>query len=88
MLRARMAKRKEAGMAGQQIEVPAELLAGLDDQELEADEEWIDEANPKAGKKKKDKAKAKQPVAKPGKTEKKKAPKKRWAEDEEEDFRF
>jgi len=83
MLRARMAIRKGAGA---QIDVPAELLVGLDSEELEADEEWIDEANPKAGKKKKDKAK--QPAAKPGKTEKKKAPKKRWAQDEEEEYRF
>jgi hypothetical protein len=87
MLRARMAKRKEAGFGGQEIEIPAELLAGLDADELEDDEEWIDEAmGARGGKRKKDvkgKAAAK-PAAKGGKPDKKKAPKKRGWGDEED----
>jgi hypothetical protein len=89
MLRARMAKRKEASFSEQDIEIPAELLAGLDAEELQEDEEWIDEAmGARGGKRKKD-AKGKvpaKPAAKSGKSDnKKKAPKKRgWGE--EEDF--
>ena len=86
MLRARMAKRKEATFSEQDIEVPAELLAGLDAEELEEDEEWINEAmGARGGKRKKD-VKGK-PAAKPAakKTDKKKAPKKRgWGD--EDDF--
>jgi hypothetical protein len=84
MLRARMAKRKEASMGEQNIEIPAELLAGLDDEALLEDEEWIDEAmGARGGKRKKAKGTAAKAPAKPAKTEKKKAPKKRWYEDEE-----
>ena len=89
MLRARMAKRKEAGFGEQHIEVPAELLAGLDADELQEDEEWIDEAmGARGGKRKKDakgKAAAK-PAAKSAKPAKK-APKKRgWGD--EDDFQW
>jgi N utilization substance protein A len=90
MLRARMAKRKEAGFGEQNIEIPAELLAGLDADELQEDEEWIDEALGARGGKRKKEVKGK-PAAKPaakGKTEsKKKTPKKRgWGD--EDDFRW
>jgi transcription termination/antitermination protein NusA len=86
MLRARMAKRKQASLVEQEIEIPAELLAGLDADELEDDEEWIDEAiGARGGKRKKDKSKAAAKAAPKGaKPEKKKAPKKRWTGDEEE----
>ncbi len=92
MLRARMAKRKEASFAEQNIEIPAELLAGLDAEELKEDEEWIDEAMGARGGKRKKEVKGKAP-AKPaaktgGKTDKKKAPKKRGWGDEEEEFRW
>jgi transcription termination/antitermination protein NusA len=89
MLRARMAKRKEANITAQDIEVPPELLAGYDE-EVVPDEEWIEEAGGKPAKGKPAKGKpvkgkpAAKPVAKPA--EKKKAPKKRWAGDEEETF--
>ena len=82
MLRARMAKRKEASFSEKDIEIPAELLAGIDEEGLKDDEEWIDEAMGARGGKRK---KAKGPAAKPGaKVEKKKAPKKRWSQDEED----
>ena len=82
MLRARMAKRKEASFTEADIEVPAELLAGIDEDSLKDDEEWIDEALGARGGKRK---KAKGPAAKPGKQDKKKAPKKRgWGD--EDDF--
>jgi N utilization substance protein A len=89
MLRARMAKRKEANITAQDIEVPPELLAGYDE-EVVPDEEWIEEVGGKPGKGKPAKGKpakgkpAAKPVAKPA--EKKKAPKKRWTGDEEETF--
>jgi len=92
MLRARMAKRKEASFTEQNIEIPAELLAGLDAEELKEDEEWIDEAMGARGGKRKKETKGKapaKPAAKPGgKTDKKKAPKKRGWGDEEEEFRW
>ncbi len=84
MLRARMAKRKEASFTEADIEIPAELLAGIDEESLKDDEEWIDEAMGARGGKRK---KAKSPAAKGSKQEKKKAPKKRgWGE--EDDFRW
>jgi transcription termination/antitermination protein NusA len=82
MLRARMAKRKEASFTEADIEVPAELLAGIDEDSLKDDEEWIDESMGARGGKRK---KAKGPAAKPAKQDKKKAPKKRgWGD--EDDF--
>jgi hypothetical protein len=90
MLRARMAKRKEASFSEQNIEIPAELLAGLDAEELQEDEEWIDEAmgaHAAASARRKPRARPRpSPAAKSSKTEtKKKAPKKRgWGD--EEDF--
>jgi hypothetical protein len=84
MLRARMAKRKEASFTEADIQIPAELLAGIDEDSLKDDEEWIDESLGARGGKRK---KAKGPAAKPGKQEKKKAPKKRgWGD--EDDFRW
>jgi transcription termination/antitermination protein NusA len=82
MLRARMARRKEAGFNEQDIEVPAELLAGIDEEGLLEDEEWIDEAmGARGGKRKKAKG---TPAKGAPKTDKKKAPKKRgWGDDEE-----
>lgn len=84
MLRARMARRKESGVTSAEIEVPAELLAGYDEEVVE--EEWLDEAGNKAAKGKAAKGKAAKgkPAAKSA--EKKKAPKKHWAGDEEETF--
>ncbi len=85
MLRSRMAKRKKAGLADQEMEIPAELLVGLDADELEDDEEWIDEAvGARGGKRKKDKGAAKTPAKGAAKSDKKKTPKKRWTGDEEE----
>jgi alpha-beta hydrolase superfamily lysophospholipase len=83
MLRARMAKRKEASFSEKDIEIPAELLAGIDDDALKDDEEWIDEAmGARGGKRKKAKGVTPAKGAKPD--SKKKAPKKRgWGEDEE-----
>jgi N utilization substance protein A len=85
MLRARMAKRKEAALQEQNFEIPAELLAGIDDEVLKDDEEWLDEAlGARGGKRKKGKGQPAAQQAKGGKTDKKKAPKKRgWGEDEE-----
>jgi N utilization substance protein A len=91
MLRARMAKRKEASFSEQDIEVPAELLAGLDAEELEEDEEWIDEAVGARGGKRKKEVKGKtaaKPAAKGGKPDKKKAPKKRGWGDEEDSLQW
>ena len=82
MLRARMAKRKEASFTEADIEIPAELLAGIDEDSLKDDEEWIDESIGARGGKRK---KAKGPAAKGAKQDKKKAPKKRgWGD--EDDF--
>ena len=89
MLRARMAKRKEASFTEQDIEIPAELLAGLDADELQEDEEWIDEAMGARGGKRKKETKGKTAAKPAAKTSKpaKKAPKKRgWGD--EEDFQW
>lgn len=90
MLRARMAKRKETSFSEQDIEIPAELLAGLDADELEEDEEWIDEAMGARGGKRKKETKGKtpaKPAAKTGGKTAKKTPKKRgWGD--EDDFQW
>lgn len=89
MLRVRMARRKEANIPAQEIEVPPELLAGYNE-EVVPDEEWIEEAGskPSKGKPVKGKPAKGKPAAKPvaKSTEKKKAPKKHWTGDEEESF--
>ena len=84
MLRARMAKRKATAQPAQEIEVPAELLAGYD-KDAVVEEEWVEDLAAKSAKGKPAKAK---PGTKPaGKApEKKKAPKKRWSGDEEEGY--
>ena len=97
MLRARMAKRKEAALTDQDIVVPAELLAGLDEVAVagagvsagavEVEEDW-EEAARKDAVKGKPKAKGKQPPVKPvvKAPATKKKPTKKWAGDEEDDY--
>lgn len=77
MLRQRMAKRQtqKASLGDlDDIEVPAELLAGLDEEE---DEEWDDKGRNRKGKGSK--------AAKGGKKSKKRRPKRRYYEDEEDE---
>lgn len=77
MLRARRAKRTE--MSLEDIDVPAELLAGYDTAVDE--EEWTAESERAKAGKAKGKAKGKGQPAKPGKPDKKK-PKNKWEEDD------
>jgi transcription antitermination factor NusA-like protein len=77
MLRARRAKRAE--MSLDDIDVPAELLAGYDVEVVA--EDWVDDAERNKAAKAKGKAKGKGQPAKPGKPDKKK-PKNKWEEDD------
>ncbi len=77
MLRARRAKRSE--MSLDDIDVPAELLAGYKAEV--GDEDWVAEEERNKAAKTKGKAKGKAQPAKPGKTDKKK-PKNKWEEDD------
>mgnify|MGYP001086276926 CR=1 FL=1 len=93
MLRARMAQRKGSERKAEEIEIPAELLIGIEETAEEAEEEavvedWEEEVEGARGGKGKGKTKSKKPVvpaAKPGVKAKKK--KRRPTNDEDDDYR-
>ncbi len=62
MLRARKARGKGIDTTGDDFEIPAELLIGLDEEDEKSSEMWDDEADEKGKTKGKSKAKTKKPV--------------------------